>query len=287
MANLTDRNSFKRYAGIKGTSNDALIDALIDAGTKRIERLAGRKFCATDYREWQDGPDAELRMRNWPTIRVDRVMTGECPALKLKYTGSDILATVTVFQDAEHETTGIRLSTLSAAGTSTNTEKLFANFLTVSLMVAELNSIADWTVSQPGNDWTILDLHPLSNLDALGMDVHLTRPDQLCQYRVNSRAGLIELEHLRDATIHMGMNPYARPHRNHRAILIVYRAGFDTIPTDVEQMANEFVQFMFAGRQNTGQVTQETIGEWSYTLANNAELTETQMNILRPYMELR
>lgn len=289
MANLTTRGKFKRYAGIPAgsTGDDALIDALITAGTKRIEHLCARIFKADDYHHWLDRNDTILKVRNFPIIRIDRVMTGECGGIDLEYTGTDILAQVTVFGDETFQTVGIRLQSTSAAGTSINTEKTFAAFPTLSAMAAELNTVADWTVSQIGLDWPSADLHPLSNLDALARKVQLTRPGQHFQYSPNYRTGILEIEHLGDRTFFMEQNPYDRPLRRHQRILVVYRGGLDTIPADVEQMSHEYINVMLAGAANTGQVKSENLGDYSYSLANATEINDTQMQILRPYMEIR
>lgn len=289
MANLTTRSKFKRYAGIPETStgDDALIDALITAGTKRIEHLCARIFKADDYHQWLDRTDTILKVRNHPIIRIDRVMTGECGGIDLKYDGTDILATVTVFADDTFETVGIRLQSLSTTGTTINTERTFAAFPTLSTMAAELNTIADWTVSQIGLDWPSADLHPLSNLDALASNVQLTRPDQHFQYSPNYRNGILEIEHLGDRTFNMELNPYDRPLRRHQRILIVYRGGFDTIPADVEQMAHEYIKPLFDQAKKDQTVQSENLGDYSYARADATKFTETQMQTLRPYMEVR
>lgn len=297
MADLTDLNTFKRYAGIgvAVTKHDSLLCALITAATARIERIAGRIFGSADYREWHDGPGSSIGVssssimiaRNHPLIRVNRVMTGEAAALDLQYTGSDILANVAVYADAVQATTGIRLHTISASGTATNTERTFSDSPTLSTMATQLNTTTDWTVTAQGDDWPTLDLHPLTGLDAKTGIVGLTRPDTICRYRQDYTAGTVELLGLVDQTIHMATNPTDRPLRRHRYIMLDYRGGYDAIPADIEQMANEFINVMFAGRRNTGHVKSENIGEYSYTLADATQITETQMAILRTYMELR
>jgi len=288
LASLTTRAKLKRYLGINEliSADDSLLDSLIIAGTKRIERLAHRIFCANDRREWHDGDDAHIKVKNWPLIRVNRVMIGSGEALRLEYTGSDIQAHVSVFSDADHETTGIRLSTLSATGTAINTERTFANFLTLSLMATELNSVADWTVTQRGDDWSVKDLHPLSGLDAKATAVNLTRPDFSCPFETNYRTGIIEIPHLRDATIHMHLNAYDRPQTRFQMTLVDYRGGYDAIPADIEQVAHEFIRDMFANTDQPSGVQSENLGDYAYSLADQTQFNTRQLEIIRSYVEL-
>jgi len=290
VTNLTNRSKLKRFIGLSEsvTQYDSLLDALISAGTARIEHLTGRNFGASDYRQWHSVSADMLVLRHRPVIRVTRIATGKANALQLKYGGGDIRAQVAVYADANQNTTGVRLHTLDASGTATNSERTFTDYPTLSTLASELNSIADWTVTQAGDDAPAADLHPTTGLNALNNTVNLTRPDQdTCTWQVDYLTGMIDLDNLENSTISMQSRATDRPQRVFGNVLVEYRAGFDTIPADIEQLAHEFIKTMFDQASQNMNLKSESLGDYSYTLAKAIELTGRQLSMLQPYTEIR
>jgi hypothetical protein len=288
MASLTTRPKAKLYLGIpdSDSSDDALLDSLIIATTKRIEKLAGRIFCAGDYREWHNSNELPLRLKHHPLIRVNRVSWGCANGIEAEYTGTDIRANLSIYTGATQQPAGVRMSSMTAAGVTSSDLVTFATNPTLSSLATAMTAITDWTVTQVGSDAPSLDLHVQAGLDAKGKKVSLTWPDSDCPFHVDSEAGLIELPHLIDSQVNMGIPPEARPLRGFQMILADYRGGYDVIPADVEQVAHEFLRDLKASPGIVGGIQSENFGDYSYSLASQMDLTVSQLAIVRQYAEV-
>lgn len=61
----------KEYLDVTQTAHDARLTALLDRATAVLERLAGRKFAASDVVEFHDGSGtAALLLRHYPVVSV-------------------------------------------------------------------------------------------------------------------------------------------------------------------------------------------------------------------------
>jgi hypothetical protein len=67
-------------------------------------------------------------------------------------------------------------------------------------------------------------------------------------------------------------------------VVVRYRSGYDTIPRDVQQVANELVSRMLAAGTTNANLASESIGDYSYSMLA-AEPAWTQR--LDPYRRLR
>jgi hypothetical protein len=284
--NLTTLASLKRLPGIPASGHDDLLTELINAVSDRIKRICGRDLVATDYREWIDGDrEQSVTIKNWPIIRVDRIAYGRDNGIELQYTGSDIRAMVVVYES------GVRLQSIAADGTTSTTSLTFATYPTMSTMATAINAVSDWSASVK-TDAPSADMHPLAGMDAKTRAVYLTFPD-VDDYPadVNYDAGIIEFRKMLDRyddtweSPQPRIEPTPRVPRGFRNLLVQYRGGYETIPDDIARAANELIVSAFALKP--GNIQTESIDNYSYTLANQAEITDHVMSLLRPYMELR
>jgi len=70
----------------------------------------------------------------------------------------------------------------------------------------------------------------------------------------------------------------------HQYIMCDYRAGYETVPADVEYVANQLVQMAYQAGLHDQALQSENLGDYSYNLADQQAFSDKQMNILRFYM---
>lgn len=76
MANFATRDNVKTFLGITSSTDDTLIDSILDRTTLMIKRYCGRDLEQTTYTDERhdgDGIDDSLLLRNWPIISVASV----------------------------------------------------------------------------------------------------------------------------------------------------------------------------------------------------------------------
>ena len=112
-------------------------------------------------------------------------------------------------------------------------------------------------------------MNPCPAIDALDQTAWLTWPGQSVEpSRIRAEAGVVELSGTPSAT----------------EVLVDYRAGYETIPDDVELVAHELVAEAFnLGKRDTTTKT-EWLGDYSFALADAVTIHDAQLARLRPYM---
>jgi hypothetical protein len=267
---LTDLTSAKLYLRITGSAEDTLLTALIAAASSRIERWCGRKFDAANYWEWiRPGGEDRATLAQSPVISLDRVVTGFLDCLSFRYTGSAVRAVVSVVAGSQETAANLRLQSTAASGVHTTSALALATYPSLSTLATAADAVADWTVAVVGDDASAYDLHPIAGQDAKTGELRLARAYDYVEAGVDYDAGIV--------TIPAGID----------LALCEYRAGYATIPDDLEQVANEFIQDMWnAGKVSTA-VQSESLPDYSYTLADRVQLTDRQKAILAPYRRWR
>ncbi len=269
---LTTLESVKRFMHKTDSADDDFLTELINQISDKIERMAGRRFASQTYHEWHDGTGQPIKVRNWPIITCQRVAFGDANAFSLAYTGSAIRATVDLFRDDDGATGGVRLHSTAANGTVTTTTETFADNASASALVTALNGVSDWTVTLL-EDTPSLDLNTDCGGNAKDTTVNVTFPDtDNATARIDSKRGLIT-----------GVTTGDWP----QSVLVHYTGGYATIPNDVNLLANEMVNAAFTVGRHDPNVTSESLGDYSYSLASTLEMTERWAGLLAPYMEIR
>jgi hypothetical protein len=138
--------------------------------------------------------------------------------------------------------------------------------------------VSGWTaaalVSAPSNT-----INPMVGVTALSTTAYLTYPDaEWGAYRVDD-SGILTL--LSDSGWPVSLDDPAS------TLAIEYRAGYETAPEDLEMLCNEMVQELYQRTKSNTAVTQESLGDYSYTIASGQELSTSQMGTLTRYMEIR
>jgi hypothetical protein len=236
MANLITRARAIYNLANRATTaaEDTTLDALIAAVSKSIENYCWRTFAATSYDELYPGNGrSELILRNYPTVSIERVAHAPTPVLRVTNTSTSMQrATVKV------TSTGIELIRV-ASGVSTTNTILFADQATLTAMATAINAL--------GNGWSgtvidpTFDLRPSADLRALqgafnAKDVHADlklHASELSSFLIDAERGCLLRE---EGACWDGGLHYWR---------VVYRAGYNAVPDDVQEGCAQWVAQLF------------------------------------------
>jgi len=281
MADLTTTAKAKAYMQKTDAGDDALIAVLVTAASDRIEKICQRVFSAADYIERHDGNRQRLLVLvNRPVNSVFDVACGAANAISVSAT-SFLKATIQV------TTTGVVLRSMATDGTVTNTstgaDLLFSESETNTLMAVAINAVAGWTAAVVENGPSDM-LNPLGGVDVSETTENLTWADQALGFTIDRSSGRLSLS--QQSNWPVADQSSRRLPFGFQSIFVRYNGGFSTIPADLEQIANEFVAMLFNAGPLNPNLTSESLGDYSYSLAAATDLTQSQMDILRRYMEI-
>lgn len=187
---LTDTTTVKRYLRVTASTDDDLIQQLINQWSARIEKICGRAFHDATYTENISGTRARyIVLRQYPVVSIT--------SLKAVY----------------------------GAGTDETTETIAST-----------------------------------------------------DYRLDLDTGIVHL--ISDRLWPDQTRDFARGFRNYRC---VYVAGYTTIPEDVAQVCAECVADSYGQTKLNAAIKSESLGDYSYTLVDQAQLSASQAERLRPY----
>ena len=272
---LTTMTSAKRHMRIDAsdTTNDNLVGQIINQASPYIESITGRLFKVRDYRWWINGEiQRTLMLPQWPLVYPPRIAYGSANAMSVTYTGSAIRANVGVGD------TGILLHTIATNGTATRNHLLFTDYASVSTMETAIEAVSGWSATVHAN-MPSADLHQCGSEDALNRTVELTYPDRdMSEFSVDMARGIVEFKRMdwwipvhdghraRPALGHWGGPRYFPKH--HQGILVEGRAGYSTIPSDVELVANELVNIKFFDGETSPYVKSMALGPFNVAFSD-------------------
>lgn len=259
---ITSLDKYKAYAGISGTGDDDALEEIIPAVSELIERRAGRSFTETTYRKWFDGNGrTQLRLPEWPITRIFSVAIGTVGGATVKFTGGQ-RASVTC------DGTNIKLWDLTA-GVATDTTIILASYVTLTLLVAEINTNSGWTatvVSGQGDEASTA-IRPFDTKGCLDRTVDLELPDDGSEVRVVSETNrMIE-----------GVNGLVSFPKSPSSVFVWYTAGYDlpadgggvddgNVPDGLSLVVNQIVQEVLGVSKASPELESEKIGNYQYKL---------------------
>jgi len=258
------------------TTWDELLEQLIDNYTGLIEQVNNRAYKAANYVEFHKPMGSTcIVLENNPAIYVYRVATGVANALSVTYSGTDIRATVQTYDG------GVRITSLAADGTQTANNVDYATYPTFSTVATQITTVADWTATVSGDDGDARNLYPAVSLDATSQAVTLTYPDDIvADYLVDNDAGTIEIQR----SYFAGFDGDAQRFRG--TYMVEYRGGYETIPGGLCQLTIDLVAQGFGTSKINPALQSESLGDYSYRMADIGALTEGQLNRIRSYGNL-
>lgn len=290
---LCTLDEVKRDLGITDSTSDTALTEDINHVTGIVERVTGRKFKAREYRERYSADFTGELLLRYPVLKVRKVAYGYANAASISYSGSAVQTSASVYNDNETATSGgLVLQTVSAAGTETTSDLAFASYPSVSTLVAAVAAVSGWTATTIA-DGPSYDLNPDVVESPDERTVYLTYPDQvLSRYRVDHKTGILrfadsdDLVWLRaggDARRYGRGYPYVgradKPllPSGEQHILIKYRAGYETIPDDVNAVARELVRVRYYERQTDPSITSITLGPYSATFSRGEGIVRDKL----------
>lgn len=240
-------------------------EQFINQATGWFERITRRKLKSRDYLfERYAGSGAELFVKNYPITKIESIGIGSIDCIKVENTNCNYNAAVKV------SATG---ATLVEEG-SEGTEIAFADFATMTLLAAEINSTAGWTAevstsTEGAYPSDRLYKHP--SYYCLNDETWLKCPYlPLYSYEIDMERGIIDLGSDFSTTF--------------RGVFLCYTGGYITIPDELKLIACGLVKGLESNRKTDGTMKSEKMGDYSYTRSEIASLiSEDDMKVLYSY----
>jgi hypothetical protein len=235
----------------------ALLEQLLDEALARAEGLARTRL-------FDDGTDITATIwRDTPTLHLDdrhvRYVTffgiDDEEAFTATYTGAGT-ATIEVDDDA------VRLITRQPSNAPVVTDIDLSDDADVSDVVSSINAISGWsaTTRNDGRSDTLVRMPPERvTSDPVAVDRWVEADGE---YRLDPKAGVIHMDEL-------VLDRAYRGHRTSGQVRAHYRAGFDTLPADLEGLVLNAAKAGLDAMRQTGGVQSERLGDYSYTLATD------------------
>lgn len=263
---LTSLANLKEYMGISTTANDTLLEKCIDRASVRMETYCGRKLKARDHAEWRDGCGvSEIRMNQYPVSQITNVWTGNYSALVVSSSDpTDVRASVSVNQ--ETGTNAVVLTRTDATGSTTTTTLSLATYPTTAALATAIGSTAGYTCTL-GKNLRSVQLRPRAGGDTVLATVTLFAADTASDYTYDHENGRLSIDQSWWAYWPMdnGKMPDAV-----KSVLVEYRAGYETIPGDMEECCIEVSAMIFRDRQRDKSLITERLGDYSYSRASQS-----------------
>lgn len=279
---LTTVASVKTYMGVASSTDDTLIETIINNVSDQIERWCDRKLVQTDVTEFIDAQATRtLALENSPVISVDLISYGARDSIVVSSSDStDLLLTVAVEEDQ------IRIVRIASDGTQTVANFPFSGYASTSLLAAIMNASTGVNATSSYNAPSFT-LHRMGGRNVLDASAYLTvTTDDENEYRVDYERGLV---HLRaDAFPRYAEKRFANRFPDaFQSVLVKYTCGYATIPNALVQAAFELVSDAYRGRDRDRTINQESLGDYSYTVRPWAEWSDNVRTLLAPFKRLR
>lgn len=262
---LTSLANLKEYMGISTTANDTLLEKCIDRASVRMETYCGRKLKARDHAEWRDGCGVkEIRLLQYPVLSVSNVWTGNIAAMVIGAKGNNLRASISVNQEAP--TPAVIATYTDIAGATTATSIPFATYPTVSDVAAQIGATGAYNATVVKN-LRAVQMRPRAGADCVLATVTLFAADTASDYTYDHETGRLSIDESWWAywPLDNGKMPDAV-----KSVLIEYRAGFETIPADMEECCLEVAAMIFRDRQRDKSLITERLGDYSYSRASQS-----------------
>lgn len=270
---LTTLDSAKTNMGVTSSDDDEKITFLINSASAEIERTAGRNFLARDYRKRLNGfHQRKLVIPNPPIQKMYRISWGIAPGITLGYTGPNISVSASVYADPESPVNGgLYIQAISSLGVTTNYNYTFAAYPTTALLCAAIAGVSGFSASASQNIPSVW-LDPV-NLPSLATGPQqITYPNMVwtCPYVVDYPRGIVVFDNRTwnyywNGGVSTGWPQFdtVMP-KGSQGIIVQYRGGYETIPSDLQQLCNDLVKQAYLTSSQDTTMDSEKIGDYSY-----------------------
>jgi hypothetical protein len=279
---LTSLANLKSWLGISTSTDDAVLEKAIDRATARIESYVGRQILSRTYTEWRSGAGVdEIRLHQWPVSQVTGVWTGAYAALVIgSGDATDIRASISINQ--ETGTPAAVLTRTDSTGVTTTTTHLFSAYPNTSALAVVIGGTAGYTCTL-GKNIRTAQLRPRAAGDVVLATVTLFAADTASEYTYDYDTGRLAIDQSWWAywPLERGIMPDAV-----KSVLVEYTAGYATVPDDIEQACIEIAAMMYRDRRRDSGLASESLGDYSYTRANRAEIDAVMAGLLADWREI-
>jgi len=268
-------------------NQQALLPQLTAAASRLIRRWCNRQFTRATYDELYtvDGPRARLLLREYPVNAVSRIATDPTTVITIQNTDATTnqralasLAT-TGNVDTGQAVTGLTLTRV-ASGTTTSTTIAWTGLVppTVQALATAIAAVgAGWTATADPQHalWPVADLRQVQGvLPALSpAQAELVIHTSDVPFSLDERTGIVDLRaaDVEDPFRSFRFGPYLSTslgdldvRGGYLGVRVVYDAGLDTVPEDLQQATVEVVKAMLERLQTDTTLTSETDGAYSW-----------------------
>lgn len=279
---LTSLANLKSWLGITASTDDTVLERAIDRATSRIESYLERNIKSRSYSEWRSGANVDtIRLYQWPVTEVANVFSGAYAALVVtRSDATDIRASVQVNQ--EGPTPAVILTRTTGAGVTTATSLALATYPTTASLATAIGSTAGFQCSL-GKNMRSIQLRPRAGADTVLATVTLYGADIPSEYTYDYATGRLAIDRSWFAYWPLDKGVMPSPMKS---VLIEYTAGYSTVPDDVEQACIEVASMLYRDRRRDGNLTSESLGDYSYTRAAAAEMNARLDTLLARWKDI-
>lgn len=284
---------------LNGTASqyDAVLSTMITQVSRRIEWDCQRTFGATDWVEFQNTGTRQQRaqVRNKPVIQINSVRWGYASAIQLTYSGSAIFAAVQVTPGRK-----VILQQNNSNGTTTNNSFDLLDttnaYQTCSQLVTGINAVTGFSSQLYGQiDVPTKWLFAQTGLTVKGANSNFTQSlgwpcVDIFGYIIDPLYGTVGFQPLTSMEYFFqpdaqNITPVSFPGM-YQGLCIDYRGGFETIPPDITLLANQVVADIYYARTRDPNVTSESLGDYSYAMADRMLMRRYYADLLAPYKRI-
>jgi hypothetical protein len=276
----------KTYLGVSGSSDDSLLERLINSQSTRIEAYCDRKFRKGTYRESYNGNrQLRLRLRNFPVKKITRLAIGNRLAFTVNADNTTDLRNVVEVQEDR-----VLLTRHDSAGSSTQTTLTFASKPTASDLVTSISATTGFTATL-GTNCLSEDLFPAGGVNCLLSSAQFYFPERDdLQYRLHHDRATLEFVDVSDMVFFGKRTDAGLPFpQTFAGIRVDYEAGYDgltEIPADLAQACIKLVQYAYNDRSQNTTMASESIGSYTYTRSQDPLITDGDLvKLLAQYVD--
>ena len=276
----------KEYLGISDSDDDSLLEAIRDRSTDAVESFLDYNVNAREYHEWHDGVGGRRVVLREPNVtNVYIVRTGVATALTVSgNVSTDIAATVMVVNNS----LSLHRTDTNGDETTTTYDLTNASYNTTSDLATVISSVTGFSATLGTNtksEW----LHNLGAVDVTSTSFNMTYADiSESNFRLDYPEGILYLRS--DPAFVREDSVYGEPAlpRTRQSIFVNYRAGWTSpYPADIVQATLEIAAGMYQRREHDQNLQSESLGDYSYSMRNPAEVRESTRALLLPYRKVR
>jgi hypothetical protein len=283
------------------TSNPSALPPLITAASRAIERVCKRIFAAQDYSLFLSAgprPCDWIALPNFPVLSITRLATKPLAAIAIVNNDSTDNQRATVATTA----TGLQLTVVSL-GTSSTVNVAYSSYPTLAALAGAVSGIGSgWSASAMAAfaNFPSTDLRPLQGaMPALNTAAMLEIfTEELsawagvqnvwdwaagssvgCGWQLDADAGLL-VGRFAEASNDLRAGPVS--------LRCDYRAGFETIPEDIQQAATRLAALIQEDEQRDSTVAMQTVGPYTqkyFPAASNLLSNPAVMELISPYID--